>query len=211
MSKTNISVVTDGALLNKRINETAKMYLAAGRRIHVDFVSALWYVAAHGNAFYLNRIYALLRTNDKQAAKLYIRRAAAVVGLEGENPDGLPAEVIKAAVEAGSVVKLEKDEFSVVAGNNTKQAQMLRELCETRFIEPDGKNDFMLLDRNNFAEVKTLGDNEAFKQLAKLVKSLEEGDTDNRKVSVTEPVLKFFQRVRDEMEVLKNQVTLNEG
>lgn len=209
MSK--VEIITDGAALNTRITATIKMYSSAGAHIHVDFVSALWHAAKHGNPFYLNRVYAALRPNDQQAAKLYIKRAHAIVGLEGENPDGLDAEVIKAAVDAGAVVKLEKDEFDVIAGHNTKQAQLLAALCIERFIDPDGETDHKLLDRNNFAEIKTLGDVQVLDNLIKLAKQIDDGNTDTRKVTVTDAVKGWLQEIRDKAEALKGQVTLSEG
>lgn len=204
-------IINDGAALGKRINQTLKMYASAGNRIHTDFVSALWHVAKHGNAFYLNRIYSALRSNDQQAARLYLRRAAAIVGLEGANPDGLDAEIIKAAVEKGSVVKITKDEIVVVNGHTSEQAKMLAVLCEERFINPDGETDKRLLDRNNFAEIKTLGDTQVLENLLRIVKQVEDGSTDNRTVQVSQFVTDFLKEIRDKAEVIKSQLSLAEA
>lgn len=209
MSK--IEIITDGAKLNTRINSTLKTYASVGARIHVEFISALWHAATNGNPFYLNRLYAALRSNDQQAAKLFIRRAHAIVGLEGENPDGLSSEVIQAATEKGEVVKLTKGEFTVVSGHTSPAAQMLAKLCIDRFVSPDGETDKMLLDRNNFAEVKTLGDTQVLENLIKLANQIEAGDTDTRKVSVSGPIKDFLSFIKDKAEVLKGSTTLSAG
>lgn len=204
------AIITDGAKLNTRITSTLKTYASVGVRIHVEFISALWHAATHGNPFYLNRLYAALRTNDKQAAKLFIRRAHAIVGLEGENPDGLDHEIVLAAIEKGSVVKAEKEVYSLIEGN-MPQRELLAKLCVERFIDPDGETDKMLLDRNNFAEVKTLGDTQALDQLIKLANQIAEGDTDKRKVAVTDPVKDFLSFIKDKAETMKSQLSLAQG
>ena len=206
----SIEIITDGEKLGKYVAESTKMYATAGNRIHIALVSALWFAAKHGYVQYLNQVYQALRSNDKTAVKLYIRRAHAIVGLEGENPDGLDSAIILAAVEAGTVLKLTKDEFSVVAGHNTKQAQALAKLCEERFIDPDGEVDHKVLERNNFAEVKTLGDGEALAQLIKLAKSFEDS-TDTRKVTVTNPVKEFLASIKDKAEAMAGQLSLSNG
>lgn len=196
-------IIKDGAALNKRINYTLKTYASVGLRIHVEIVSALWHAAAFGNPFYLNRIYSALRSNDQTAVKLFIRRAHVIVGLEGADPAGLPSEVIQAAAEKGAVVKLTKEEFSIVNGHNTPQAQTLAALCVDRFINPDGKTDKNVLDRNNFAEVKVLGDNEALAQIIKLASSFEES-TDTRKVNISKTLADFFAEIKDKATTMKN-------
>lgn len=205
-----LSIITDGSALGKRIQSTVKMYLSAGARIHLDVVSAIWHAAKHGNPHYLNTIFPALRPNDAAAVKLYIRRAHALVGLEGEEPNGKDMEVIQAAIEAGSVLELNKGVFKVVAGHNTKQAAMLAELCETRFINPDGEIDKHVLDRNNVQQVTELGDADVLKRMITLANSIE-GDTDRRRVKVSDPVRKFIEQMRDKAEALKGQVTLSAG
>jgi hypothetical protein len=206
----NIVIIKDGAALNKRMNSTLKTYASVGARIHVEVVSALWHAATNGNPFYINRIYSELRSNDQTAVKLYIRRISAIVGLDGADPEGLPSETVIAAVEQGGILTLKKGEFIVTKGHTTPQAKAWADLTENRFLNPDGETDRAVLDRNNFAEVKTLGDDAVLDQLMKLVSSTET-ETDTRKVAITAPVRDFLLSLKDKAEVLRNQLSLSQG
>lgn len=201
-------IITDAAALGKSITSTLKTYASVGTRLHVLVVSALYHAAKHGDPIHLNRIYAGLRTNDQTAVRMYIRRAHAIIGMDGASIDGLDTEVLQAAVEAGTVLAFHKGEFSVVAGA-TEPRKVLVDLCESRFINPDGETDRMVFDRNNFSEVKTLGDQQVLDQLIKLADSLT--PTEKRKVNVSEPIKTFLAAIKDKAEAYKTQGTLAQG
>lgn len=174
------------------VTEALKTYTNAGTMIHIAVVSGIYHAAKTGDPVHINRVFSGLRSNDQQAVRLYIRRISAICGLDGGDPEGLPAEKVNQAVRDGSVLAYEKGEFRVIVGHDTDQAKRLAKLCQSRFISPDGKRDRMVLDRNNFAEVKTLGDQEALAAVIKAAeKGLEEGQ--NTKNEVSEETRKYLE------------------
>lgn len=207
-------LITDGKALGKYITSTMKGYQSYGARVHIAVVSALAFAAVTGQNGFINTIYEGLRSNDQQAVKLFIRRASAINGmvLDGEDftkatPDGQPAEYITAMVAKGSFLELSKGVFSVTRGHTSPEAQAFVKLLDLRLASPDGELDRAVLDRNNFAEVKNLGDAEA---LAGLLKALKAVDTDSDKTTVTvsDTIRAKFAEMRTMAENLAAQVGL---
>lgn len=185
MSK--LQIITDSAKLSATVKRALAQYATVGANLHVAAVSALWHVCKHGNPAVLNTIYAGLRSNDQTALKMYIRRAQIINGLGGGVPDGLPASEIQAAHSRGMVLDFRQGQFVVFRGHTSEEAKSLAKLCEDRFISPDGEIDRMLLERNNFAEVQTLGDVDVLKRIVQVAKTLE-GETETRKLAVSDKV-----------------------
>lgn len=201
------SIITDKTKLSAHIKRALSTYAKVGDAIHVAVVSALHHAAKYGDPQYLTAIYSGLRSNDQTAMKMYLRRVSAIVGLEGENPDGQESEVVIAAVAAGGIVTLEKGEFVITQGHTSVAAKSTVALCESRLIKPDGKVDRKVLDRNNFAEVKTLGDAEVLDRILKLVADLNK-ESDTKKVSVSDPVRKLVEDFGAKAQSYKNQNSL---
>lgn len=185
MSK--LQIITDSAKLSATVKRALAQYATVGANLHVAAVSALWHVCKHGNPAVLNTIHAGLRSNDQTALKMYIRRAQIINGLGGGVPDGLPASEIQAAHSRGMVLDFRQGQFVVFRGHTSEEAKSLAKLCEDRFISPDGEVDRMLLERNNFAEVQTLGDVDVLKRIVQVAKVLE-GETETRKLAVSDKV-----------------------
>lgn len=204
-----MNIITDKSKLTKHIQSAIKAYNASGRAIHVAVVSALWHAAKHGDPSLFNAVFDALRPNDKQAVQLYVRRAAAVVGLNGKNPDGLPAEKIVGAVEAGAFMSLSKGAWIVTQGHTSKQAKATATLCEKSLINPDGENFRYVLDRHNMAEIKTLGDTQVLDAVIAISKQLQ--PTERRAVNVTDQVRDFVTDFVGKAKAMKDQRTLNEG
>lgn len=205
-----LMIITDGKELSKHTAATLKTYASVGVRLHVDAISGLYHAAKHGDPVHLNRLYAGLRSNDQTALKMYIRRVHAILGVDGADIDGLDTDVLQAAIENGTILGMKKGEFFIVKGHTTTEAKLLVDLCDKRFINPDGDVDRMVFDRNNLSEVKTLGDAEVLSQLITLSAKVDT-TSEKTKVTVSDSVRKFLSGIRDQAEAMKNQTTLAEG
>lgn len=210
-----MEIIQDGKKLNAYIDSALKTYKTVGGKIHVAVASALFLAANTGQNAYLNKIYPALRSNDQQAMKLFIRRAQIINGLvlagadfATATPDGLPSDEVVAAAAAGQVVDLVKGEFLVVKGHTSDEAKGLANLVINRLVNPDGEVDKAVLERNNFAEVKTLGDNQVLDQLIKLAKEATSGSTDRKTVAVSKHIQDFLVKIKDNAEVMKQQLSL---
>ena len=205
-----MDIITDLSKLNSYITQTGKTYASAGRRVHIAVVSALWHVSKSGDVRPLNKVFEFLRSNDQQAVKMYIRRAQIINGLNGKAPDGLSNDVINEALSVGQVLGFKQGEFIVVNGHNTEQAKGLLKLVETRFINPDGKTDRYVLDRNNFAETRILGNVELLKELERLTGKIDK-EMDNIQITADAKVKDFFHEIHGKTESLLQQYTLDNG
>lgn len=207
-----MEIIKDKSKLNKYVKDTIAHYQSTGKRVHTAFVSALYHAATTGYVETLNQLFSGLRSNDQTAVKMYVRRASAIVGLNGGDPEGLHTEEIQAAIENGKVLNFAKNEFSIAEGrgHNSKQAKALAELCEKRFINPDGETDKYVLDRNNFSEVRTLGDTDVLKQVLRSLK-LPESTGARREVHVSKGTVDFLAKLRDQVETRLQQEELKES
>lgn len=207
---TKLAIISDGNLLNSSIGSVLKLYTQTFEKLHVVTLSAIWHACKSGDPVYLNRIYPALNSNDQQALRSYVRRIHAINGLDGEQPDGLMAEEVNAAVLKGTVLGFAKGVFSVVNGHTSEPAKAMLKLIEDRFINPDGEKDRMVYARNNFAEVKILGDLDLIDALIKKTKEAET-DTETRKSTVSASTKEFLAGIRDMLTTRKGQLTLSEG
>lgn len=209
-----MTIIKDKSKLSKYVTETLAQYISVGDRVHVAFISSLYHAATTGYVETLNTLIAGLRSNDQTALKMYVRRAAAIVGLGGENPDGKDSEVVIAAVEAGGILGVKTKNgvpsFYILEGrgHNSEPAKALAKLCVSRFIDPKEENgDRKVLERNNFAEVKTLGDMDILKAVAKALNSVN-STSETKKVHVSQQTAAFLEELRGKVEVRMNQLSL---
>lgn len=200
-----LAIITNGDKLAKYIGESKALYLQVGERLHIAAVSAIWFACKHGNPGPLNQLFGFLSSNDQAALRFYIRRSHVIVGLKGGAPEGLSPEAINSAEEAGKVFGFKDKQFTVIRGHTSDQAKFLLKLCETRFINPDGETDKFVFQRNNFEEVRTLGDEAVLKAIIRAAK-LE--DTDRRKHHVSPKVRKFLDSLREQAEAFMTSATL---
>jgi hypothetical protein len=202
-----MDIIKDASKLNQYISATLKAYGEAGRKAHIAVISCLWHVSTHGDVRPLNAFFAGLRTNDQQAVRLYVRRCQIINGLGGKDINkAMPSDVLNSAAEAGAILSFSKSEFHVVKNPNTDQAKIMVGLCETRFINPDGKKDMYVLDRNNFAEVATIGDTDLLKRVKALKTQLT--TTDTRDVHVSDKVRDLIVDFADKAEAMLSQFNL---
>lgn len=203
-------LITDGKLLDKEITATGTLYASAHKRLHAAAVSAIAFAARTGQVGPLNRLYGFLKTNDQSALTAYIRRAHAIVGLEGDIPDGKEKAVVQAAIEAGAVFGFADKQFTIKRGHTTAEAKALTKLCADRFINPDGKRDREVFDRNVLSEIAVLNDQDALSRLVKLGKEITSGNTDRRTIKVSDKVARFIGDAAGKAEVMLNQLSLTE-
>lgn len=201
------AIITDKDKLTAFASRAIAAYSSSGPMIHTAFVSALWHTAQHGNPAILQRIYNALRPNDQNAVRLYLRRVSAIVGLEGEDPDGQATEVVQGAIAAGKMLDIKQGSFVVIQGHTTKIAKEWAKLCVERLVKPDGETDKMLLDRNSFAEVRTLADTDILKRIVAAATNIE--SSGNRKVTVSDATKKLLGKIVDLVEPRLNQLNLN--
>lgn len=205
------SVIRDKTKLADFIDATLNLYHDVGDRLHVAVVSCLWHVATHGNPALLNKLFAGLRVNDQNTVRLYVRRAAIYIGLNGESPNGLEREVIQAAFVAGQVLDMKNKQFFVVRGHTSPEAKALAALCEGRLINPDGDEDKKVFERNNITEHQTLGDEDVLKNLLRTVDQALKDSTERKTIDVSPAVRKFFEELKTEATAFFNKVTLDKG
>jgi hypothetical protein len=206
------AMMKDAKKLGSAVGYWIKDYQDVGARGHALFISCIYHACIHGNPALLNQMYSALRSNDAGAARLYVRRIQIINGFEGTEPKDIPAsEVVAAALEAGKVLDFAQNQFTVVKGHTSPEAKRLAKLCENRFLNPDGDKDKRVFDRNNFAEVRTLMDIDAIKQIEQSAQRLLEPGGERRKVTISSGVKKFLTDIRDKAGAMKNQLSLSEG
>lgn len=190
-------------------------YKSSGEKMHVAIISALHNTATSGDVTLLNRINDELRSNDKAALRLYIRRASIVTGLVLTNGpkdvDKLDTASMEKMLSEGGVIGFAKGKFTCSKNPGTAAAKALATLCATRFINPDGETDKMVFERNNFAEHKTLNDADVLKAVLKPVKEALANTTDNKTYSLSEAVAKKLRQIETMLTVGHNQATLDKG
>lgn len=205
-------LITDGAKLQEFVTSTIKAYGKVQVDLHVAVISAIAAVCRHGNPAELNRIYDALNSNDQTALKLYVRRITVANGLSmaghpKEAIDGIPSEVAAEMLTKGSVIGFSKGAFAVVNGHTSEQAIRMLDLCEQRFINPDGETDRYVFERNNFAEIKTFGDEETLKRIVKIIKETE-GSSDTKVFNLTEGTKKYLTELKDAIGQRLSQLSL---
>lgn len=210
-----MSIITKTKELTTAVAAFAISYKEVQEQAHVIAVSAIWHVAKFGDVTNLNRLNAVLSSNDQTALKMYLRRIQTVNGLVlgGDNvsPEGLPSEVLNQKLEAGAIVTFKKGEYVVVKGHTSDAATNLVGLCETRFITPDGKEDKKVFERNNFAEQKTFGDVEVLDTLAKQITQALAPSTEKRVNNLSTGTRSYLESLLDAMKQRKSQLTLSAG
>lgn len=190
-------------------------YKSSGEKMHVAIISALHNTATSGDVTLLNRINDELRSNDKQALRLYVRRAAIVTGLVLTNGpktvDVLDTASMEKMLSEGQVIGYSKGKFVCSKNPGTEAAKTLAKLCSERFINPDGENDKMVFERNNFAEHKTLGDAEVLKSVLKTINEAVNNSSDKKTFTLSAAVRNRLEKIRDMLQVNHNQATLDQG
>lgn len=205
------AIIQDSGKLSAFIARTLTDYHKIGHALHVAAVSAIWHAAKTGNPVLLNRLYHGLRSNDGTALRAYIRRAAIIVGLNGEVPEGITDQsVIQAAFDAGKFLDFKQQEFIVTNGHTSDQAKATVTLCEQFLLNPDGKVHKRFMDRNNFAELSTLGDSQVLSQLEATMTRLLDSKSETRKVKLSAKVRTFIEGLRDRIETQKNVVEVQD-
>lgn len=198
-----LAIIRDSAKLAREIGSALSLYDSVGKRLHIAACSALFHAATTGNPAHLQKLYDGLRSNDQQNLRLWLRRCAATVGLNGEAPDGMPSDQVTAAVENGSILAFRNKAFVVTQGHTSDAAKLTAKLLDERWINPDPEaGDRMVFERNNFAEITTLGDRDV---LQSIIRATKVDSTENRVVHVGASTKKFLDKIRETAETMLKQ------
>lgn len=197
------------------VSNAIDKYRSSGEEMHIAIVSAIYNTATSGDVTLLNRINENLRSNDQQALRLYVRRISIANGLVLTNG---PADVevldtasMEKMLKEGGIFGYSKGKFTCLKNPATAAAKSLATLCEKRFVNPDGKRDRFVFERNNFAEHKILGDAEVLKSVLKTINEALNNSTENKTFNLSSAIKDRLTKVRDMLEVNHKQATLNEG
>lgn len=197
------------------VAEAVKAYQSSGEKMHIAIVSALYNQATSGDTTLINTIHSGLRSNDKQALRLFIRRASIVNGLiltnAPQNVDVLDTETMQAMLKIGAVVSFSKDKFTTIQNPSTAAAKSFAILLEKRLLNPDGEIDKMVFERNNFAEHKLLGDADVIKSLLKTTNEALDNVADNKTYALSEAIRNRLQKIKTMLEVNLNQASLDKA
>lgn len=197
------------------VTEALSSYQKARETMHVAVISALFNTATSGDVTLLNRIYEGLGSNDQTALRLYVRRASIVNGLVMSNGpadiEALDTETMTKMVKLGAIVDFKKGKFSLIQNQNSDAAKSFATVLESRLLNPDGKRDKMVFERNNFAEHKTLGDADVLKALLKTANEALNNASDNKTYSISAALKAKLGKIKTMLEVGQQQATLSEG
>lgn len=211
VAKTNgngTGIIAGAAELNKALNRFRTMYVKVGDMAHSLFISVLDHAARHGDPGPLTDFVNILRTNDRQAAILYIRRVhAALGGWDGE--EGIAAEIMQGYVENGAFLvasrRNDKTEFRVIKNSRGEHIAKAKEqfsvLATEKLIEPDGKVWRRFMDRNNISELRKFGRDDLLRGLQTLI-SRADGDTASVESEVPEDDIRVLTEAYDTIKKL---------
>jgi hypothetical protein len=191
-----IAIVREAAALNTLVTRT----IATGKKykdmLHVAAISCLVHAAEHGNCDNLNRLYLEMTSNERMALRgSYIRRIhAAIGGLDWsayDNDNPVPAEVLKSAVEAGTIFGYSDKKGFFVKQDVTPQREAFyspKGIAETYLIKPDGKVWMRFFERNNVSELSVFGPDMVVAGMNALVKNAR-GDSDKKESTVPDALV----------------------
>lgn len=206
-------MIKQAGKLNDGITMFLKDYTDLGIRAHVLGVSAIYHACMHGNAAPLNNLFAGLRPNDQTAVRQYVKRIQIINGLGDEKLEleNLDSDVVNAALDTGKVLDFAQNQFRIARGHTSEQAKTLAELCERRFLNPDGEKDKLIFARNAFAEVRALGESDVLGQIEQNVRSYLDNKSARRKITLSDAVRSKLVKIADQIGGMRSQTTLNEG
>lgn len=213
MTNPNPLFKTTEKALNAQVQKAIAAYRKGHQAMHVAAVLCLYHAAVHGQPAPLNLLAKGLVSNDRTALRNYIRRIGIVCGLglkDGNIPTANTVEMNSAAYQKGQFLTYSAKDgvphFGVVrngdmpeVANNKKR---VAELCETQLMAPAEKSGWMrFLDRNNFAETRVLGDNDALSELARLAKKFTgESSSETIKLEISPRIKKFMANILSQTE-----------
>ncbi len=224
-----IAIIREEKQLNKLISQTITAGKKYASMLHQASMSAVVHLLEHGQAGPINRLYESMNSNNSASFKQWLRRLNLYVGL-GEELDklaikeinSLTPEIRNGYIREGLVIGYEEKSFIVTSVKSDPKAKEKRlaavKLVEERFLEPrtswpteaeaeKEKGKYTpWYERNNFAEVRFLGDAQALEQLKRVANNLGLGskqpNADRVKVSVSDRMRTIIKTALDNAESL---------
>lgn len=201
-------LITVDKTLKAHISKSLRSYRSSYMNLHVGLVSAIAFACLHGRTELMSTIYNGVTSNDRTAIRNYLRRISIIMGLglKDGNIPVLDAEQINAAAKAGQVFTFSaKDnvgKFGLTKDNGDNR-KALAKLCEDELIDPDLSRGYIrFMDKNNFDEIKTFGDDEITKAIDALVTKMNE-PPENYEIKVSAPVRKALASVAGQLASIK--------
>lgn len=207
-------LILDQTTLARSIGTHLRSYRNAHQALHVDAVSAIAFACMHGRVEHMNTIINGLATNDRTAFKNYIRRLHVYTGLRLDTGiiPVMDTELLAATEAQGKVFTLSSKDgaykFGLVKAADGVDAagnrKYLANLCKSSLIDPDAKLGYTrFMDKNNFDEIKTFGDDEVTKAINALVSKVQE-PAENLRVKVSSPVLKELLAMQSRLDTIQS-------
>lgn len=185
------TVIKDDAALGRNIQTFTTHYSKAHDEAHAIAVNCLYQAAEHGNPSRLNEFYTVLKTNDQEALRNFIRRVSAVIG----GWDGVrlhTTEEMQVFIKRGSFLKFGNGKFTVVRDadvDTAKAAKAKMTKLAKVIINPDGKTWHPFLERSVRAEMRQYGMDELLRGFEALLRRAS-GDVANVNSRVPKKVLR---------------------
>jgi hypothetical protein len=198
VAETALALVLDVKDLNKLVTLVINQGRTYRNNLHIAWVSCVVHAAVHGindREHPINRLYDDgMSTNDRSAARNYIRRVHAAIGgidwseYSDENP--VPAEILKSAAEAGQFLGYsEKRGFFVHKDKSDIREKFVKsELPELMLKAEEGSGWIRFFDRNNMAELNVYGASNVLKDIQAVVTKASE-DTERRETHVHKAIV----------------------
>ena len=201
------TLIKDTKALNKEVSSVLSIYTSSGNRLHTAVCAAMHNAFVGGNPVILSRIFRGLRSNDQVALRQYIRRFHIAVGFgDTAIPGKLDQEVYTSYADLGAVLSFSaKDKGFAMAKDWNKNQKTALAFIEKVEACPEGW--LKVFERNNFQDVKTIGDAEVLAAIKTLHKNATE-ETDRRKLAVSPAVKAMLAKFASMAESMEGQTEL---
>lgn len=190
----NFSIIRDKTKLNQAVTKFARTAAQFRNEAHVVAVSVLVHANEHGQIAPLNAFFGMLLKNEQQAFRTYVGRFQKVADKDGKL---VPTNM--------AFLKFEKGEFRIDTDQpqkNRGKASAFVKHADKRLINPDGKVYKRFLETDNIADLKELLDGGVITNLKSMLKRAN-GEVDNVKSKVSDPLLKLLSKTVEEAERIK--------
>lgn len=232
-----IAIIRDETELNKLISLTIQTGKKYRERLHQATMSAAVHLLEYGQPGPLNVLYKSMVSNDSGAFKQWVRRLNLYVGLGVEKVDTMTNKEIGALdpaikntyINQNMVIDYADKTFTVLSVKTDPAAKEKRiagvKLIEQRFLNApeiaasmngEDANEYIgkfkpWFERNNFADVRTLGDAQALEQIKRIATNMGLGERkpsgDRVKIVVSERMKAIVKTAMENAESLVENET----
>lgn len=199
------TIIRDKQKLNNGLTQLKKLQDKYHAQLHVMAVSVLVFANENGRCEPLNRFYSMLSANNQTALKNYIRRFQ-----EKKEADGKVVKTELAFVKFIPTEKLFAIDTSTPTTNRGYKGTPFAEHAEKVLINPDGKNSKPFWEQDNMKDLQLFDDKNIVDGLARMLSTITNGDTENRKVMVSDEYTALLQEAVNKANALKDKLKVEE-